>query len=134
LVSRLVFFANTPPKQDISVQNTAIKLQIKAFLKKTCHSLGLFQLLSQIIHDIYYGYYFDTEQIGTFDWTFNGGIQLHVNLSPMSCLSRGDNYVKTVISLIWMQFSHNYLHLKNYFIMILNIQPKPFHSTEAFIK
>ena len=110
--SRLVFFANTPPKQDISVQNTAIKLQIKAFLKKTCHSLGLFQLLSQIIHDIYYGYYFDTEQIGTFDWTFNGGIQLHVNLSPMSCLSRGDNY----------------------FIMILNIQPKPFHSTEAFIK
>lgn len=32
-----------------------------------------------------------------------------------------------------MQFSHNYLPLKKDLIMIVNIQPKPVHSTEASV-
>jgi len=40
----------------------------------------------QILHDIYYGFNCDIEQIDMYDWTFIHGRQLHVTLSPLGYL------------------------------------------------
>ena len=40
----------------------------------------------QIIHDVYYGFNCDIEQIDMYDWTFTHERQLHVTLSPLGYL------------------------------------------------